>query len=100
MSGNAKSKSLVVLNRSGGHDYDVVMALEIARLCLGLLIAGFHPRIADFVLEREALLILACRSRGFELPTALPRETVRNIFFAFGIAIALLQLLRLHRLTL
>lgn len=100
MPGTAKSRSLVVLNRPQGYDYDVVMALEIARLCLGLLIAGFHARIADFVLEREALLIVACRRRGFELPKALPRETVRNIFFAFGIAIALLQLLRLHQLTL
>jgi hypothetical protein len=75
------------------------MALEIARLCLGLLIAGFHGQIAGFVLEREASLILACRRRGFDLPTALPRETVRNIFFTFGISIALLQLLRLHQMT-
>ena len=77
----------------------MVMALEIARLCLGLFIAGFHAPIADFILEREASLILACRRRGFELPTALPRETVRNIFFTFGILIALLQLLRVHQLA-
>jgi len=75
------------------------MALEIARLCLGLLIAAFHAPIADFILEREASLILACRRRGFELPAAISREAARNFYFGFGISIALLQLLRLHQMA-
>ena len=37
------------------------MAIEIARLCLGLLIVAFHQRIADFVLERERSLVIAFR---------------------------------------
>jgi hypothetical protein len=65
------------------------MALEFARLCVGLLIAGFHAQIADFILAREHSLILACRQRGFELRTAIPPKTAHNLYFAFGILIAL-----------
>jgi hypothetical protein len=75
------------------------MALEIARLCLGLFIAGFHAPIADFILAREDRLILAFRQHGFDLPTAISRKTAHNFYFALGITIALLQLLRLHRMT-
>ena len=75
------------------------MALEIARLCLGLLIAGFHVRIADFVLAQEEVLIVACRRRGMELPTAFPRKFAHNFYFGLGISIALIQLLRLHELA-
>jgi hypothetical protein len=75
------------------------MALEIARLCVGLLIAAFHARIADFVLFQEDLLIAACRRRGFHLPTAMPRRYTQNFFFAIGISVALVQLLRLHQMV-
>jgi hypothetical protein len=75
------------------------MALEIARLCLGLLIAGFHVRIADFVLAQEEVLIVAFRRRGLELPAAFPRKYAHNFFFGVGISIALIQLLRLHQLA-
>jgi hypothetical protein len=75
------------------------MALEIARFWLGVLMAGFHVRIADFILEQEYALILACRQRGIVLPTALPRATARNIYFTVGITIALLQLLRLYQMV-
>jgi hypothetical protein len=74
------------------------MALEIARLCVGLLIAAFHARIADFVLFQEDLLIAACRRRGFHLPTAMPRRHAQN-FFAIGISVCLIQLLRLHQMV-
>ena len=74
------------------------MALEIARLCVGLLIAAFHVRIADFVLLQEDLLIAACRRRGFDLPTAMPRRYAHNFFFAVGISVALIQLFRLHQM--
>jgi hypothetical protein len=79
--------------------YDVVMPLEIARLCLGMLIAGFHTQIADFILKREYSLILAFRERGVELPTAISRKTAHNIYFSLGILIALIELLRLHQLA-
>lgn len=75
------------------------MAMEFARLCLGLLIAGFHVPIADFVLKQEDSLILACRRRGVELPTSIPRKTARNFYFSFGILIAVLQLARLHQMV-
>ena len=75
------------------------MALEIARLCLGLLIAGFHVRIADFVLAQEEVLIVAFRRRGLELPTAFPKKHAHNFYFAVGITIAIIQLLRLHQLV-
>lgn len=75
------------------------MALEIARLCLGLFIAGFHASIADFILAREDSLILAFRQRGFVLATTIPRKTAHNLYFALGIVVALLQLLRLHQLA-
>lgn len=76
--------------------YDVLMALEIARLCVGLLIAAFHARIADFVLFQEDLLIAACRRRGFDLRTAMPRKYAQNFFFAVGISVSLIQIVRLH----
>jgi hypothetical protein len=75
------------------------MALEIARLCLGLLVAGFHAPIADFILAREDSLILACRRRGFDLPTAISRKAAHDFYFSFGIAIALVQLLRLYQMA-
>jgi len=75
------------------------MVLEIARLWLGLLMAAFHARIADFILEQEYVLIVAFRDRGIHLPTALPPETARNIYFTVGISIALLQLFRLYQMV-
>ena len=75
------------------------MALEIARFCLGMIIAGFHARIADFILERENSLILVFRERGVELPTAIPRKTAHNLYFCVGISIALIELLRLYQLS-
>ena len=75
------------------------MALEIARLCLGLLIAGFHVRIADFVLAQEEVLIVAFRRRGLELPTVFPRKSAYNFYFGVGISVAIIQLFRLHQLA-
>ena len=79
--------------------YDVVMALEIARLCLGLLIAGFHVRIVDFIVEQENVLIVAFRRRGLELPAAFPKKYAYNFYFGLGISVALVQLLRLHQMA-
>lgn len=79
--------------------YDIDMALEIARLCLGLFIAGFHVRIADFVLAQEEVLIVACRRRGLVLPAPFPRKYAHNFYFGIGISIAVVQLLRLHQMT-
>ncbi len=89
----------VVLSAGHRRGYDAIMALEIARLWLGLLVAGFHARIADFILKQEYALILACGQRGIVLPAALPRETARNIYFTVGITVALLQLFRLYQMV-
>jgi hypothetical protein len=75
------------------------MALQIARLCLGLLIAAFHVPIANFVLRQEDLLIVAFRRRGLDLPTAIPRKYTQNLFFGLGILVALIQLLRIHQIA-
>lgn len=89
----------VVLSITRDFVYFVTMPLEVARLCLGLLIAGFHAQIADFVLERENSLILTFRQFGVNLPKAIPRKTAHNLYFGIGIVVALVQLLRLHQLT-
>jgi len=91
---------LVVLNSCRTNVYDVVvMPLVIARLFLGLLIAAFHARIADFILAQEDSLILAFRERGVQLPAAIPRKTAHNLYFSLGISIALIELLQLHQLA-
>jgi hypothetical protein len=75
------------------------MRLEIARLCLGLVIAGFHVPITDFIMDRERVLLLALRRHGVEFPMILSRASARNLYFSFGILIVLIQLLRLHQLA-
>jgi hypothetical protein len=77
----------------------MAMRLEISRLCLGLLIAGFHVPIADFILEKERVLLLTLRRYGVEFPMVLSRTSARNLYFTFGILIVLIQLLRLHQLA-
>ena len=73
------------------------MAIEIARLCLGLLIIAFHKRIADFVIERERSLVIAFRSRGMPLPAALGIATARNLYFGIGIFIVIVEWLRIYQ---
>jgi len=75
------------------------MVVEIARLLLGLLFAGFHREIADFVGERERSLELALRQRGLPLPPALGQETTRNLYFCIGIFIVLVEMVRLYQMS-
>ena len=75
------------------------MRLEIARLCLGLVFAGFHVPIADFILERERALLLTLRRHGIGIPMVLSRTSAQKLYFCFGILIVLIQLLRLHQLA-
>jgi len=75
------------------------MRLEVARLCLGLLIAGFHIPIADFIVERERRLLLTLHRYGIEIPTFLSPTSARNLYFSFGIMVVLIQLLRLHQMA-
>jgi hypothetical protein len=75
------------------------MALEIARLLLGLMIAACHRRIADFIMERERSLVLTFRERGVPLPAAMGTETARNLYFGVGIFVVLVELLRIYQLA-
>ena len=75
------------------------MAIEIARLLLGLLIAGFHQKIADFICDRERSLVLAFRERGVPFPPAFSRETFRNFYFGMGIFVVLIEMMRLYQMS-
>jgi len=74
------------------------MPLEIARLLLGLLIAAYHRRIADFIMERERSLVLTMRERGVPLPAAIGTEAARNLYFGVGIFVVLVEFLRIYQL--
>lgn len=74
------------------------MAIEIARLCLGLLIIAFHKRIADFITKRERSLVLTLRSRGMPLPAALTTQTARNLYFGIGIFVVIVEWLRIYQM--
>jgi hypothetical protein len=75
------------------------MHFEVARLLLGLLIAGFHVPIAAFIMERERALLLTLRRYGIEIPVVLTRTVAENLYFSFGILIVLIQLVRLHQMA-
>ena len=72
--------------------------LEITRLVLGLLIAFFHQPLADFIGEQDAQLVALFRRRGVAVPDTLRREIAHNIFFIVGIAVAMVELVRIYNL--
>jgi hypothetical protein len=70
------------------------MAVEFARLLLGLFLAMFHRPIADFMLDQEHSLVI--RFRQPVLAMVIPsRDTIRNLYFGIGIGVALLELFRI-----
>lgn len=75
------------------------MAIEFARLCLGLLTIAFHKRIADFINERERSLVLTFRSRGMPFPPALTTQTARNLYFGIGVFIVIVEWLRIYQIA-
>ena len=75
------------------------MAIEIARLLLGVLIAALHRPIADFISDRERSLVLSFRERGMTLPAALATEAARNLYFSIGIFIVIVEMLRIYQLS-
>ena len=75
------------------------MAIEIARLLLGLLITALHRPIADFISDRERSLVLSFRQRGMTLPAALTTEAARNLYFSIGIFIVIVEMLRIYQLS-
>lgn len=74
------------------------MTFEIMRLILGFLIATFHRPIADYIMQHERVLVMAFRQRGVPAPI-LSTEGARNVYFALGIFIVLLEMARIWGLT-
>jgi hypothetical protein len=71
------------------------MFLQFSRVLIGLTIALFHAQLADFLCERDRELGTAFRERGIAFPGALPKQTAHNLFFVFGVLIALFSLARI-----
>jgi hypothetical protein len=75
-----------------------LMMIEVTRLVLGLLIAGFHKPLADFIIEQDRALVVLAQSRGLSLPKAPTQETARNLYFGIGIFVAMYELVRIWML--
>ncbi len=71
------------------------MAVELARLLMGVLIAVFHRPLSDRIMEQERALDAHLRSRGVHFPAPLSDATARNLYFLIGIFICLLQAARI-----
>jgi predicted type IV restriction endonuclease len=69
--------------------------IEVTRLALGLLIALFHKPLADFIVEQDSQLVAMFRRRGVSMPDTLRRDTARNLYFAMGIIVAMVELARI-----
>jgi hypothetical protein len=79
-------------------DSITLMIFEFLRLLLGFGIAAFHRQIADWVMERERILVVALSQRGIQAPV-LSAEGARNVYFGLGIFIILLEMARIWGLT-
>jgi len=75
--------------------YDVRMLLEFTRLAVGLFIAIFHCKIADFIFQHEEVFAANARQRGLPLPMPPKAETFRTIYFFIGVIAVLLELARI-----
>jgi hypothetical protein len=75
--------------------YRHIMTLEFTRVLVGLAISLFHVQLADFLRNQDRALGAAFRERGVPIPGALPRQASHNLFFLFGIGIALFSLVRI-----
>lgn len=73
-----------------------MLAIEIMRLGLGLLVAAFHRQIADFVMPHERQLVALFRSRGVPLPDVVKESTAYTVYFCMGIGVALLEMGRIY----
>ena len=71
------------------------MLLEFTRLVIGLFIAVFHCRIADFIFQYEEEFAATARQRGLPLPMPPTAETLRTIYFFIGVIVVLLELSRI-----
>ena len=71
------------------------MLLEFTRLMIGLSIAVFHCRIADFIFRYEEAFATTAQQRGLPMPMPPKAETLRTIYFFIGVIVVLLELARI-----
>ncbi len=71
------------------------MLLEFTRLTIGLFIAVFHCRIADFIFQYEEVFAANAQQRGLPMPMPPKAETLRTIYFFIGVIVVLLELARI-----
>ena len=62
------------------------------RVLLGLTIALFHVRVADFLCEQDHQFAALLRQRGVPAPGGLPKNVAHTLFFLLGIGVALFGL--------
>ena len=75
--------------------YRCIMVMEFSRVFLGLTIALFHTRVADFLRKQDRELAAVFQRHGVPIPGALPKEAAHSLFFVLGIGVALLSLTRI-----
>ena len=66
---------------------------------LGVGIALFHRPIADFMLQRERTLAALFHARGLPRPPLPTENQSRNMYFAVGVMLALIETGRLWLMT-
>lgn len=71
------------------------MLLDFTRVLLGLTIALFHVKVADFLCEQDQQFAALLRQRGLPVPGALPKNVAHTLFFLLGIGVALFGLGRI-----
>ena len=67
------------------------MAVELARLLLGVLIAVFHRPLAARIMEQERALDACLRRRGVNFPAPLSDAAAQNLYFTIGICICVIE---------
>ncbi len=68
---------------------------NLAASCLGWRLRCFMRQLADFLRKQDRALGAAFRERGVPIPGALPKQAAHNLFFLFGVSIALVSLARI-----
>jgi hypothetical protein len=71
----------------------------VSGLALGLGIALFHRPIADFMLHQERALAAMFYAKGLPRPPLPTENQSRNMYFALGILLALIETGRLWLMT-
>ena len=71
------------------------MAMDFARLVLGLVVAAFHRPIANFIMNREQALLSFFHRHGVHFPDPPSEATLHNIYFCLGLFISLFSIVRI-----